>query len=98
MSTIRNSRNSRSCIPFPEVNCIPGNEFSEFSKFRISRLEPEYLNTFQKTLIYLLIDWPFNFLPVFNARPLHTMGDGGVERSLSGCDLWSSYKCSRSSF
>ena len=39
--------------------CIPGNDFSEFSKFSISRLEPEYLNTFQKTIIYLLIDWPF---------------------------------------
>lgn len=33
-------------------------------EFSISRLEsPEYLKTFQKTLIYLLIDWPFNVLP-----------------------------------
>ena len=58
--------------------CIPGNEFLEFSKFSISRLEPEYLNTFQKTLIYLLIDWHFNFLPVFKTQQLCiTMGDGG---------------------
>jgi len=34
-----------------------------FSDSAISRgLEPEHLNTFQKTLIYLLIDGPFNFL------------------------------------
>jgi len=52
---------------FPEVEFIPGNEFLDYSKFSISRLEPEYLNTFQKTLIYLLIDWPFNFLrPILN--------------------------------
>jgi len=59
----------------------------ELPKFSISRLEPEFLNTFQENLIYLLINWwPFNFLPVFHATPLPY--DGGVEQVLHGDPLF----------
>ena len=54
-----NSRMSTKCVPGSWVYSRK-RILREFSKFSISRLEPEYLNTFQKTLIYRLIDWPFN--------------------------------------
>jgi len=58
----------------------------ELPKLCIFTLEPEFLNTFQENLIYLLIHWPFNFLPVFHVTPLHY--DGGVERVLHGGPLF----------
>ena len=36
------------------------------TELAISRLEPELLNIFQENLIYLLLDWPFQFSAYFH--------------------------------